>query len=129
MDPVQTPRNNGIHVDAEQPTAIAQAYSVARRRRLVQLHSQVPISTPSAWVKNPLSQIAELPYLSASLSVVDDETVFVRIRFPNEVDADIQYHCSGDAFVALYRTDRSVWAGSGTIPAVVADLHGLLGRI
>lgn len=103
--------------------------AVARRRRLVQLNNQVPVDSASDWVKNPLAQIAELPYLSASLSVVDSQTVFVRICFPNEVDADIQYHSNGDAFVALYRNDRSVFAGSGTIPAVVTDLHGLLRRV
>lgn len=99
-----------------------------RHRRLVGLLTQVPDTFQSDWVTRRLVEISQLPYLDATLSVVDDDTIFVRMRFTGGVDGDMQYHSSGDAFVAIYHDNQSIFAGSGTVSAVVADMRGFLER-
>lgn len=100
--------------------------AVDRNRRLSRLLKQIPDSFRKDWVTRRLVDVAHLPYRDATVSAVNDETVFVRMSFSGGIGADVQFHPSGDAFVAIYRDDQSVFAGSGTVSAVISDVRGFL---
>jgi hypothetical protein len=100
--------------------------AVDRNRRLARLRKQLSDGSPEDWVTRRLVDVAHLPYMDAAVSAVNDETVFVRMSFSGGIGADVQFHPSGDAFVAIYRDDKSVFAGSGTVSAVVSDVRGFL---
>lgn len=74
-------------------------------------------------------EISELAYRTATVSQPDEETLFVRMSFACGVDADLQCHETGDAFVAIYREEQSVFAGSGTVSAALADLRSFLQQV
>lgn len=103
--------------------------AVDRNRRLSRLRTQMSDRLQKDWVTRRLVDVAHLPYRDATVSAIDDETVFVRMSFADSIGADVQFHPSGDAFVAIYRDDLSVFAGSGTASSVISDVRGFLQQL
>ena len=100
--------------------------AVIHHRRYMFLKEQIPNHFFEEWVGRGMVEISRVPYQTAIVSVLDGETVFVRLSFTEDINVDLQYHCDGDAFVAIYRNNESVFAGSGTVSGTVADLTSYL---
>ena len=105
---------------------LADREAVNRHRRHLRLLEQLSGNARRDWVTRRIVEISELSYRTATVSQLDEETLFVRMSFAGGIDADLQWHSAGDAFIAVYREDQSVFAGSGTVSAALSDLRSFL---